>query len=216
MLGVEYLTMEDERIRLLEMLPGEPSPTDLGRWYSIMRDDPCPFCGVWMTSTVGADPAPTDATKDHIEPRSNGASASYENIAIVCRECNSQKADRSLLEHLHEGGMRRRPPPDARHAVSRSRHRAAWVVQMAREYFGPEILSSRSRGARKRRRLIAWVSLRIGARPRHVAKEMSISDRGTVVVEMAQAWERRLGEKWTTDMVRGFVAYLRERNGDET
>lgn len=184
----------------------------LGEWYGVMREDPCPFCGTWMTPSVAGVPEATDATKDHIEPRAAGGFAGYDNIVMVCRTCNGIKANKTLLEHLMDGGMKWAPPAKVRD-VSRSRHRAAWTVLMARRRFGDGVCRLKTRGARKRRQLIAWTALMLGAHARHVASAMSLGDHGASVVEMAKAWDRkrRLDDEWARRVTREFVEFLREQ-----
>lgn len=53
----------------------------------------CPYCRKVMNSSVMRQP-----TRDHIIPKAKGGSNAPCNIAIVCRRCNYDKADRYLSE----------------------------------------------------------------------------------------------------------------------
>ena len=63
------------------------------------RDDaigkPCPYCGAPMT-LVGK----RGASRDHLHPKSRGGRFLAGNRLIVCRKCNTAKADRTLGEWL--------------------------------------------------------------------------------------------------------------------
>lgn len=65
----------------------------LGAWASIIRRDPCSYCG---------EPA---GTLDHIEPKSKrtraaGSAHSWTNYAAACERCNGRKGAASLLLFL--------------------------------------------------------------------------------------------------------------------
>ena len=51
----------------------------------------CLFCGIF-----------TELTKDHLVPRAFRGSNKSENIALVCRNCNQLKGDRTLEEWVRD------------------------------------------------------------------------------------------------------------------
>ena len=59
------------------------------------RSDRCSYC---LRPT-------TDIALDHIKPWSKGGSGRADNLAPVCRSCNSRKGDRSLIEFVAAGGV---------------------------------------------------------------------------------------------------------------
>lgn len=58
-------------------------------YAEIIRRDPCSYCG-----------APPASEVDHIDPVVKGGANSWDNLTAACRECNSHKRDRPLLEAL--------------------------------------------------------------------------------------------------------------------
>lgn len=57
-------------------------------YIAVIRTDPCMYCG-----------APSGAI-DHIQPVVNGGSDRWDNLAPVCKRCNSVKRDKSVLVML--------------------------------------------------------------------------------------------------------------------
>lgn len=64
-----------------------PDP-DTQEWLTIIRADPCSYCG-----------CPSDAV-DHIKPLARDGANHWMNFAPTCRPCNSSKRDRELLPWL--------------------------------------------------------------------------------------------------------------------
>lgn len=85
-----YRQRHPDRVRLAVRLQlaarrGVPSSRDDVR---ILLDDPCAYCGG------------PGGSLDHIVPLSDGGGGEWENLAGVCRSCNSRKHTRSLLTFL--------------------------------------------------------------------------------------------------------------------
>jgi hypothetical protein len=57
----------------------------------------CPYCGVAMGRYDEFTPS-----RDHIIPRSRGGTLEDDNKAIVCKPCNADKADLTILEFYLE------------------------------------------------------------------------------------------------------------------
>lgn len=57
-------------------------------WREVLQFDPCVHCGEPM------------AALDHIVPASRGGSDEWENMAPICRRCNSRKSTIGLLQFL--------------------------------------------------------------------------------------------------------------------
>jgi hypothetical protein len=180
---------------------------DVGLWYRTMRRDPCPLCGTWMILPEEGSSHPADATKDHIVPRSQGGATTLENIVMLCRTCNENKADQSLLEHLMAGGLRRKRRDFSDDLASR--RRGAYIVCCARTFYGRDVLERASQRARKRRQMIAWVALRLRVRAVDAAFEMFRT--AAAVREMAGAWEKEWQTEWGRQTTLEFVRYLKER-----
>lgn len=60
------------------------------RWLSLLRKDPCSYCGG------------DGGTVDHIEPLIDGGTNEVENLTGACASCNAVKNSRSLLTFLLE------------------------------------------------------------------------------------------------------------------
>lgn len=63
----------------------------------------CQYCG--------RQPGSDELTIDHVLPRAQGGTSTWENCVLACIECNSRKADRTPLQ----AGMRLRKPPERPH-----------------------------------------------------------------------------------------------------
>jgi 5-methylcytosine-specific restriction endonuclease McrA len=68
------------------------------RWA---QDGRCWYCGIEMTVVRHwtIKHRLTDETCDHLLPWCKGGDDSDENIVLACRQCNSQKKDRTLEEY---------------------------------------------------------------------------------------------------------------------
>jgi hypothetical protein len=78
----------DDPLKVLARMGIHGAP--LERWVSVLKRDPCVYCG-----------ARSEMTIDHIEARSRGhAKAGVVNGAPACFNCNQAKQDDSLLELL--------------------------------------------------------------------------------------------------------------------
>lgn len=53
----------------------------------------CRYCGVAVTLPRRGVKLLTDATRDHIKPKSMGGTDALSNQVLACRECNQGKAD---------------------------------------------------------------------------------------------------------------------------
>lgn len=58
---------------------------------------PCPYCREPMVGPVNDPRAPT---RDHLWPKSRGGRLAGDNRLVVCKGCNTDKAERSLIEWL--------------------------------------------------------------------------------------------------------------------
>jgi 5-methylcytosine-specific restriction endonuclease McrA len=56
----------------------------------------CFYCGT--STSLRLRNKPTEATKDHITPKSKGGLNSHFNYVMSCRQCNEEKADKPFLE----------------------------------------------------------------------------------------------------------------------
>ena len=82
-----------------DRLPG--SAVTFSRRNLYKRDHfTCQYCG--------AQPGSAELTIDHIVPRAQGGTSSWENCVLACIACNKRKADHTP----HEAGMRLRTKPD--------------------------------------------------------------------------------------------------------
>ena len=95
-------------------------------------DERCQFCGQAVPFT--------EATIDHVFPRSRGGPTSWENCVTACGPCNRRKADRTP----HEAGMqlltqpaRPRMRPTLR--VAREHYRTSWQPFVAKAPFELEL-----------------------------------------------------------------------------
>ena len=68
--------------------------------------DICPSCQKLMNFGIGGGPY---ATIDHVIPRSLGGTNQEDNLQLLCKECNEEKADR--LDPRVDGGPLPLPPP---------------------------------------------------------------------------------------------------------
>lgn len=57
-------------------------------YVSIIRHDPCTYCGNMMEEI------------DHIVPVKHGGGAQWDNLAPACRNCNRSKGTKSLVEFM--------------------------------------------------------------------------------------------------------------------
>ena len=55
----------------------------------------CPGCDIMVSLTHDA---PDQATVDHVVPLSKGGSEGFDNLQLLCRQCNHDKGDTLLLE----------------------------------------------------------------------------------------------------------------------
>jgi hypothetical protein len=67
---------------------------------------PCPFCGVIMGKAYQTNP-----TRDHVLPRSRGGDLTAGNRLVICRRCNGDKDNMTLLEFV--GFLKERKDPRA-------------------------------------------------------------------------------------------------------
>jgi hypothetical protein len=67
---------------------------DTGRYYAVLANDPCAYCGATAQHT------------DHIVPYRKGGENNWTNYTSACAACNGAKGDRSLLGHLLYAAMR--------------------------------------------------------------------------------------------------------------
>jgi 5-methylcytosine-specific restriction endonuclease McrA len=79
-------------------LPGSTVPFSRRNIYKRDRYS-CQYCG--------RQPAIEELTIDHVLPRAQGGTSSWENCVLACFECNKQKADRTP----EQARMRLRHPP---------------------------------------------------------------------------------------------------------
>lgn len=79
-----------------------------GLFVEVLRNDPCALCGNYYMRKRGAHKRPdgtrrpkmTWSTVDHIHPKSQGGLNAWHNYCAACPNCNTKKADNSLLGHL--------------------------------------------------------------------------------------------------------------------
>jgi hypothetical protein len=62
-------------------------------WASVLRTDPCSYCGHVPTSSE-------PNTIEHIVPLISGGGADWTNLASACGSCNCSKHSKSLLQFL--------------------------------------------------------------------------------------------------------------------
>lgn len=164
---------------------------DLGAWYQVLRRDPCPYCGVRMTwCRYDRRQKGTDASRDHIVPRSLGGTTTYDNIAMVCCSCNSHKSNYKLLQFLVKGGLRRR---EELSYCEESPSRAEILAHQCRELYGPDILTP---GCKKPhwkqiRSMLMWIAQRAGISPKDMSHAVRHRYSKSDVETMALSWERR-------------------------
>lgn len=69
----------------------------------------CYICGISTPKSLRGTNSDNAPEVDHVHPISRGGSHSYDNLACICRSCNSKKSNLMLHEFLHEqrgiGGM---------------------------------------------------------------------------------------------------------------
>jgi 5-methylcytosine-specific restriction endonuclease McrA len=74
---------------------GAPMDAVAHEWWEIVRHDPCAYCGSRERQSL-----------DHIDALARGGDSHWTNLAAACRNCNSAKQDRTILEHfLHRAGV---------------------------------------------------------------------------------------------------------------
>lgn len=79
-----------ERVRRgLHAHRGVPLDEDAKEWAEVILLDPCSLCG-----------SRDRVTLDHIDPVDLGGDSRWENLAPLCKSCNSGKKNRSLLRQL--------------------------------------------------------------------------------------------------------------------
>ena len=61
----------------------------------------------WACQYCGCQPGSEELTIDHVVPRSQGGTSTWENCVLACIGCNKRKADRTP----HQAGMRLRKVP---------------------------------------------------------------------------------------------------------
>ena len=61
----------------------------------------------WACQYCGCQPGSEELTIDHVLPRSQGGTSTWENCVLACIGCNKRKADRTP----HQAGMRLRKEP---------------------------------------------------------------------------------------------------------
>ena len=61
----------------------------------------------WACQYCGGQPGSEELTIDHVLPRSQGGTSTWENCVLACIGCNKRKADRTP----HQAGMRLRKVP---------------------------------------------------------------------------------------------------------
>lgn len=61
----------------------------------------------WACQYCGRQPGGEELTIDHVIPRSQGGTSTWENCVLACIACNKRKADRTP----HQAGMRLRKAP---------------------------------------------------------------------------------------------------------
>jgi 5-methylcytosine-specific restriction endonuclease McrA len=75
----------------------------------------------WTCQYCGVQPGANELTIDHVVPRSQGGTSTWENCALACVTCNKRKADRTPQQaglKLHKQPVRPRwKPMYARHTV---------------------------------------------------------------------------------------------------
>jgi 5-methylcytosine-specific restriction endonuclease McrA len=73
----------------------------------------------WACQYCGGQPGGEELTIDHVIPRSQGGTSTWENCVLACIGCNKRKADRTP----HQAGMRLRKVP----------HKPTWKPIYARD-----------------------------------------------------------------------------------
>jgi 5-methylcytosine-specific restriction endonuclease McrA len=61
----------------------------------------------WTCQYCGVQPGSEELTIDHVVPRSQGGTSTWDNCVLACIDCNKQKADRTP----HQAGMKLKKPP---------------------------------------------------------------------------------------------------------
>jgi 5-methylcytosine-specific restriction endonuclease McrA len=61
----------------------------------------------WTCQYCGSQPGGEELTIDHVLPRSQGGTSTWENCVLACIDCNKHKADRTP----HQAGMKLKKPP---------------------------------------------------------------------------------------------------------
>lgn len=60
----------------------------------------CHYCGKAVIRTIKA--VPTQATIDHVKPKSKGGKTELDNLVIACLNCNRKKASKRYLDFFFE------------------------------------------------------------------------------------------------------------------
>ncbi|MDW9478674.1 hypothetical protein GOB57_08145 [Sinorhizobium meliloti] len=64
-----------------------------------------PLC-VWCQETVGDWRSNRPFTADHIENRHTGGAYSLDNLALACKNCNTDRGSLSVLAYMHKRALR--------------------------------------------------------------------------------------------------------------
>ncbi len=78
-------------VRLLHLIRPHTKKVKFSRKNVLARDRwKCQYCGVKLVTS--------DATFDHVHPRSKGGKTTWENIVTACVPCNHRKADFTIAK----------------------------------------------------------------------------------------------------------------------
>ncbi|HEY3452097.1 MAG TPA: HNH endonuclease [Myxococcales bacterium] len=110
-------------VRFLKNLAGRRRAVKFSRENVYARDHGrCQYCG--------AQVAPSEATYDHVVPRSRGGRTAWENVVIACTPCNQKKGCRTPEQarmHLQVAPVRPKKLPELRLTLRFQRDMpAAW------------------------------------------------------------------------------------------
>lgn len=91
----------------------------------------CQYCG--------KQPGTEELTIDHVNPRSKGGTSTWENCVLACLDCNSRKADKSLVEaKMPLRHIPRRPTWKPLYASHKTRI-ASWAKFISEAYWNVEL-----------------------------------------------------------------------------